>query len=104
MRGQHEALCFEQPKVHLFPPVTRSMALDIAMRSLAWSKVSTPPICHGRKPAQFRIYANLTEACWWVEVPWGDGKDGLTIRSSRVIVIGRQTGTIHYDGSAGDEG
>lgn len=104
MRGQHEALGFEQPKVHLFPPVTRRMALDIAMRSLARSKVSTPPICHGRKPAQFRIYANLTEACWWVEVPWGDGKDGLTIRSSRVIVIGRQTGTIHYDGSAGDEG
>ena len=96
--------CLDQLKVHLFPPVTRGAALDIAMRMLAQSKVSTPPICHGTKPAQFRIYATLPEPCWWVEVPWGDGKEGYRIRSSRVIVIGRQTGTIHYDGSAGDEG
>ena len=48
--------------------------------------------------------ANLPEPCWWVEVPSGDGRNGLLIRSSRVIVIGRQTGTIHYDGPAGDEG
>ena len=104
MRAQHEAPGFEQPKVRLFPPVTRRMALDIAMRMLLLSKVSAPPICHGRKPAQFRIYVTLPEPCWWIEAPWGDGKDGLTIRSSRVIVIGRQTGTVHYDGSAGDEG
>jgi hypothetical protein len=29
---------------------------------------------------------------------------GLAIRSSRVILVGKQTGTIHYDGLAGDEG
>ncbi|MBK8121468.1 MAG: hypothetical protein IPK39_21670 [Sulfuritalea sp.] len=95
---------FEQLKVHLFPPVTRRMALDIATQALVRSVVSEPMICHGRKPPQFRIYANPPEPCWWVQAPWGDGKDGLMIRSSRAIVIGRRTGTVHYDGSAGDEG
>ncbi|MCX7167848.1 MAG: hypothetical protein NTV11_16445 [Rhodocyclales bacterium] len=95
---------FEHLKVHLFPPVTRRMALDIATQALAQSVESAPLICHGRKPDRFRIYANLPEPCWWVQAAWGDGKDGLMIRSSRVIVIGRRTGTVHYDGSAGDEG
>ncbi len=95
---------FEQLKVHLFPPVTRRIALDIATQALVRSVVSEPMICHSRKPPQFRIYANPPEPCWWVQAPWADGKDGLMIRSSRVIVIGRRTGTIHYDGSAGDEG
>lgn len=95
----------EQLKVYLFPSVTRRMALDIATQALAQSVVSDPLICHGRKPRQFHIYANLPEPCWWVQVPWGDGKDGLVIlRSSRVIVIGRHTGIVHYDGSACDEG
>jgi D-alanyl-D-alanine carboxypeptidase len=37
-------------------------------------------------------------------VPWNDEKDENVIRSSRVIVIDRQTGKILYDGPAGDEG
>ncbi len=95
---------FEQLKVHLFPPLTQRMALDIALQILAQSAASAPLICHGRKPTNFRIYANPPEPCWWVQVPWGDGKDGIMLRSSRVIVIGRRTGTVRYDGSAGDEG
>jgi len=63
-----------------------------------------PLICHSRKPAQFNIYANFPEPCWWVQVPWNDEKDENVIRSSRVIVIDRQTGKILYDGPAGDEG
>ena len=88
----------------MFQPVSQNDALRIASQSLQNDVLGVRPICHDTKPAQFRIYANPPEPCWWVEVPWGDGKDGLMIRSSRVIVIGRQTGTIHYDGSAGDEG
>ena len=80
------------------------MALDIAQQTLSQSAVSERLICHGRKPAQFNIYASFSEPCWWVQVPWNDEKDGNVIRSSRVIVIGRQTGTILYDGPAGDEG
>lgn len=94
--------CFEQMKLYLFPPVTRRMALDIAKQELAQSVASEPLICHGRKPEHFRMYAGFPEPCWWVQAPWGDGK--VMIRSSRVIAIGRRTGIVHYDGSAGDEG
>lgn len=88
----------------MFQPVSQNEALRIASQALLNDGSAIRLICHGKKPAQFRIYANPPEPCWWVEVPWGDGKEGYVIRSSRVIVIGRQTGTIHYDGSAGDEG
>jgi hypothetical protein len=94
----------EQLKVSLFPPVTQSMALDIARQALAQPVVSAPLICHGRKPANFNIYGDLPEPCWWVMAPWNDKTDKKAIRSQRVIVIGRLTGTILYDGSAGDEG
>jgi hypothetical protein len=92
-----------QLKVLLFPPITRRMALDIAKQALAQSVASEPLICHGRKPARFSIYANLPEPCWWLQVPWND-REASALRSSRVIVIGRQTGKVHYDGPAGDEG
>lgn len=93
-----------QLKVRLFPPVTQRMALDIARQALAQSVESHRLMCHGRKPARFNIYANLPEPCWWVQVPWNDENEGNMIRSSRVIVIGRQTGKVLYDGPAGDEG
>ena len=88
----------------MFQPVSQSDALRIAYQALLKDYSVSRLICHDTKPAQFRIYANLPEPCWWVEVQGGDGKEGYVLRSSRVIVIGRQTGTIHYDGSAGDEG
>lgn len=96
--------CFEQRKIYLFPPVNQHAALGIVKQMLAPSLGSDPLICHGRKPNQFHIYASLPEPCWSVQVPWSDDKDGVSICSSRVIVIGRQTGTVYYDGSAGDEG
>ena len=90
--------------LYQFPPVARHMALDIARKALAPSVASEPLICHGRKPARCNIYGELPEPCWWVLVPWNDDEEVVAIRSSRVIVIGRQTGKVHYDGSAGDEG
>jgi hypothetical protein len=91
-------------KVRLFPPVTRSAALDIARQVLSQSASQASLICYGRKPASFNIYASLPEPCWWIVVPWNDDKEGFVIRSSRVIAVGRQTGKVHYDGLAGDEG
>lgn len=93
-----------QLKVRVFPPVTQRMALAIARQALAQPVTPAPLICHARKPAHFTIYAGFPEPCWWVQVPWNDETDGIAIRSSRVIVIGRRTGTVHYDGSANDEG
>ncbi len=80
------------------------MALNIARQALAQSVASEPLVCHERKPANFNIYGDLPEPCWWVQVPWNDEKDVRAIRGSRVIVICRQTGKVHYDGSSGDEG
>ena len=94
-------------RLYLFPPVTRRDALGIALRKLAQPSVEAPEaplICHGRKPPGFNIYNEPVEPCWWIQVPWGDGRDGQVLRGSRVMVVGRRTGTIHYDGSANDEG
>jgi hypothetical protein len=88
----------------MFQPVSEDDALRIASESLINDVRRIRLICHGTKPAQFNIYANPSEPCWWVEVPRGDGEEGYVIRSKRVIAIGRQTGKIHYDGSARDEG
>ena len=94
----------KQSRVYLFPQITQSAALEIASRTLAQPVAAGTLTCHGKKPSNFRIYASPPEPCWWVQIPWGDGKDGIMIRSSRVIVIDRRTGVIHYDGPAGDEG
>lgn len=91
-------------KVRLFPPVTQDMALAIARQALAQPVTAAPLICHARKPAHFSIYAEFPEPCWWIQVPWNDESGQPVLRSSRVIVIGRQTGRILYDGTAGDEG
>jgi hypothetical protein len=89
---------------YLFPPVRRSVALDLARQALAHTASTAALICHGRKPAGFRIYGDMPEPCWWIVAPRADGKDDFALRSSRVIAVGKQTGKVHYDGSAGDEG
>ena len=94
---------FDNLKVRCFPPVARSAALDIARQSLSHSALQASLVCHGQKPENFNIYARFSEPCWWIVAPWGDGKDDLMLRS-RVIAVGRQTGKVYYDGSAGDEG
>ncbi|MBK7813139.1 MAG: hypothetical protein IPJ52_01920 [Rhodocyclaceae bacterium] len=79
-------------KIRLFPPVTRSAALEIARQSLSQSASQASLICYGRKPASYNIYASLPEPCWWIVIPWNDGKEGFVIRSSRVIAVGRANG------------
>lgn len=91
-------------KIRLFPPVSRRAALAIARKALLQPAAAATLVCHGRMPEHFRVYGSFPEPCWWVEVPWADGKDGSMIRSSRVIVVGRRTGELYYDGAAGDEG
>jgi len=92
-------------KMLLFPPVSRREALAIARKALSCSMAEAALVCHGRVPKHFRVYGSFSEPCWWIVAPWGNnGKNGLVIRSSRVIAVGRKTGKVHYDGSAGDEG
>lgn len=87
-----------------FRPITQRTALKIATHRLELAATTESLNCHDSKPQAFHIYASLPESCWWVQAPWGNGKDRYMFRSSRVIVIGRQTGIVHYDGSIGDEG
>ncbi len=88
----------------MFPPISRSAALRIASEALAINAQVVPQSCHGTKPDNCRIYNAPPEPCWYIYAPWSDQKDVIALRSSRVILVGKLTGVVHYDGSAGDEG
>lgn len=85
-------------------PCSRNEALRIATQALAKNVKEVPLICHGKQPHNCHIYDTPAEPCWFIYVPWNDQKNVLVIRGSRVILIGKLTGTILYDGPAGDEG
>ena len=72
--------------------------------ALAGRRRHTPLVCHGTKPDNCNIYCETTEPCWYIYAPWSDHRDVIALRSRRVILVGKLTGTIHYDGSVGDEG
>lgn len=88
----------------LFHPISRDYAMRTATESLAYKVRDIPLICHDTQPPNCRIYANPPEPCWYIYAPWDDQKDVTALRSSRVILVGKLTGAIHYDGSAGNEG
>lgn len=78
--------------------------LEIAAQALAKPPDAGDLFCHEEKPANCRIYGNQPEPCWYVYAPWDDENEVRVLRSRRVILIGKWTGDIHYDGPAGDEG
>jgi hypothetical protein len=51
-------------------------------------------------PANFRIYKITDEPSWIICVAATE----LRVGSTHVVLIGKQSGSIHHDGSAGDEG
>jgi hypothetical protein len=57
-----------------------------------------------RKPENTNTFFTPSQKCWYVFVPWNDGKDRLMLRSSRVLLISKKDGEVLYDGDAGDEG
>lgn len=82
-------------------PIDKDEALLIAQ------KQSTPPIeefqIYDSMPTNWSIYgasADEPGECWYVRTPC----TGTGLRSSRAIIISRQTGEVIYDGSANDEG
>jgi len=85
--------------------IDEQTALQIALK-----QVSMPPIVD---VSQLRIcpsnpglhlYAMPTEPSWFVYAPWRDESDGFMLRSSRIIIISKESGKVLYDGSAEDEG
>jgi hypothetical protein len=93
---------FHRFRLWLLPPVSRREAAAIACRHIA------PPLDAVRvvdgKPENARIYSPPVEPCWYVHAPWGDGKDGHMLRSSRLMAVSKTSGRVLYDGSACDEG
>ncbi|MDP2828031.1 MAG: hypothetical protein Q8O37_05440 [Sulfuricellaceae bacterium] len=94
----------QQMLARMFSPISRSEALRIASHALENNVRDVALICHGTKPDNCRIYDAQSEPCWYIYVPWNDDNGMAVLRSSRVILVGKLTGTIHYDGSAGNEG
>jgi hypothetical protein len=82
--------------------VTRTRAVQIAV------KVCTPDRrqfeCFDAKPEGCRIFNAPAGPCGYILCPWGDGLDGRTTRSRRLVILSRRTGRVLYNGSAHDEG
>ena len=89
-------------RIWLLPPVTRRKAVDIARGQTTPAPSSFR--VYARKPSNVNIYNLPAEPCWFVFAPWGDGKDGMMLRSAHVVVVSKISGEILYDGTANDEG
>jgi hypothetical protein len=93
-------------KVIPLPPVSKEEAMRIASTRLAENVRELPMTCHSTRPENCTLYLPQapSEPCWYIYAPWSDEKDVLTLRSNRLILVGKLTGTIYHDGSAGNEG
>lgn len=84
--------------------ISQSDAVAIAARKVGARPEDMAVICQDDEPARFTIYNKPAEPCWWIVAPWSDEHAVLALRSSRVVLVGRRTGVVLYDGSANDEG
>ena len=93
---------FHKPQISTCASVGKRKAVDIAKRHI----VSTLGhfSVYNKKPDNVCLYQLPSEPCWYVLAPWNDGKDGLMLRSSRMLIISKTTGNVLFDGSAHDEG
>lgn len=80
--------------------------MKIAHEKLAFEVRDMQMHCYGVKPPNCSPYLSSAqpEPCWYVFAPWDNEKTVVAIRSSRLILVGKQTGKVYYDGEAGDEG
>lgn len=85
----------------MFLPISRDDALRAASEALAYKVRDILLTCHDTRPTNCRIYGDPPEPCWYIYAPWDDEKDATAFRADRVILVGKHTGAIHYDGSAG---
>lgn len=81
--------------------VSKRAAHIIVGNWLAEHARNAPVICHDKLPDGCHVYLANDEPCWWIEVPSDDCR---VLRGRRLIAIGKETGKVHFDGSAGDEG
>ncbi|MDD2742990.1 MAG: hypothetical protein PHV02_11995 [Rhodocyclaceae bacterium] len=77
--------------------ITQNDAIQIVAKHLECSLSSLTVLSD--MPANFRIYKVTKEPAWLVRVAPSE----LKLVSAHVVLVGKQSGIIHYDGSAGDE-
>ena len=79
-------------------------AVEIAARKVGARPEEMSVICQDAEPARFSIYNAADEPCWWVVAPHADSHCVLALRSRRIVLVGRQSGAVLFDGLAKDEG
>ena len=85
-----------------FPKISEQSAIKIA-REYCFPHSSRVGLAN-LEQSTLRLWSKPQEPCWIVYAPWLDGKDDLILRSSRVLLISKDSGKILFDGDAGDEG
>ncbi|MGD9874873.1 MAG: hypothetical protein AB7T27_11495 [Kiritimatiellia bacterium] len=87
----------------LWSPVSRKKAAAIVCEQCG---VGAEDIqISGRKPDKVAMYGlSMIDPCWFVHVPWMDGRSRYMLCPSRIVLVSKITGKILYDGSARDEG
>jgi hypothetical protein len=99
-RKQAIGTALHRIRLRFFPPVSRRKAVDIAIENGIPASHSNPVF--GRMPESVHIYTPTKEPCWFIYPPWNDGR--LMLRSSRIVLVSKESGRVLYDGEAGDEG
>lgn len=84
--------------------VSQHDAIEIAARKVGARPEEMSVIYQNAEPARFGIYNVSDEPCWWVVAPHADSHGVLALRSSRIVLVGRQSGAVLFDGLANDEG
>ena len=77
--------------------ITQHDAIQIVSKHLECSPSRLTVL--SEMPANFRIYKVTNEPAWLVRVT----ASALRVGGSHVVLVGKQSGSINYDGPAGDE-
>jgi hypothetical protein len=85
-------------------PLSVDRAREIARQACRLDKWIPPCTQLGLREKPPNLYEPPHEDCWWFYAPWGDGQDGMKLRSTRVVGVSKRTGAVLYNGSANDEG
>lgn len=89
-------------RIQFFPPISKKAAIDIVRQVInQHSKIYQ---ISSHRMGNINVYNPPQKPCWYIFCSWGDDKDGVILRSSRLILVSKITGEILYDGSANDEG
>ena len=99
-RKQGIGMALHKMRLRFFPPVSRRKAVQIAIENGIPASHTDPVF--GKRPASVHIYTPTNEPCWFIYPPWNDGR--VMLRSSRIVLVTKETGKVVYDGGAGDEG